>query len=567
MPMPSKRAIVLFSLLLLTAAVSAWALTPGQESRLETRPLDPAVDPEIDFFFSHWKESMPRSLHGSLVVRDIFTPCTGDVMKPVRRGAVLTALDTFAHAVLAPGASTIPATLEGRQEIYYVESGTGMIESSGTRAVLKTGTGVLIPAGVEFTMTAGTEEPLAIYLMGEPAPDGFTPRDDILVRDENVIPIRTSSVHWTHISKRLFSAGDGLAALTGMGPVWFDSMTMGQPHSHSEGVEEIWFSLEGDTRIHLGKEMRDFTPGTAYKIPPNSATPHSTINVTDGAVKTFWMMRNTGHTPEPYSQLDINPFDPEKEPDIDMFIGDYRNHMPRHVRGSLIERDVLTKTTGASPAPHRTGAVLTRFNRFVHAMLPAGAKTEPYASGGEQELYYILSGTGALAGGGETFDLYPGITFLVPEGLECVLASDGEEPLTMYIVAERVHDGFTPRRNIVLHDENAIPFHTSSAHWAYSNKHLIEAKEGLADTQLFLTVYVSPGTFGHPHSHGEPVEEVWCPIDGDVHILLGKKVRKLSPGMAYRIPTDGRTPHSNFNIGDTPVRMFYFARFSNPEDR
>ncbi|MCD6308038.1 MAG: cupin domain-containing protein, partial [Candidatus Latescibacteria bacterium] len=255
--MPKSMVCVLVAVFAaLLASLSTAALEPEQESRLETRPLDPAVDPEIDFYFSHWKESMPRSSLGSLVERDIFTPCTGDIMHPVRRGAVLTSLSRFSHATLAKKASTIPTTLAGEQEIFYVESGRGRIETPTSSAGLHPGVGVLVPPGVEFSMTNTGDEALAMYLMVEPVPEDFKPNGDILVRDENEIPFRTSSVHWTHIPKRLFSREDGLAVLTGMGPVWFDSMTMGQPHSHSEGVEEIWFALEGDTRVMLGKEMR-----------------------------------------------------------------------------------------------------------------------------------------------------------------------------------------------------------------------------------------------------------------------------------------------------------------------
>ena len=68
-------------------------------------------------------------------------------------------------------------------------------------------------------------------------------------------------------------------------------MTMGQPHSHEEGVEEIWFALHGDITILLGKQIRKLQPGTAYKIPPNGNTPHSTINVSENPIKVFWFMR------------------------------------------------------------------------------------------------------------------------------------------------------------------------------------------------------------------------------------------------------------------------------------
>ena len=66
-------------------------------------------------------------------------------------------------------------------------------------------------------------------------------------------------------------------------------MTMGQPHSHNERTEEIWFSLKGDVKVMLGKELREFQEGTAYKIPPNNQTPHSNINVSDEPVKYLYI--------------------------------------------------------------------------------------------------------------------------------------------------------------------------------------------------------------------------------------------------------------------------------------
>jgi uncharacterized cupin superfamily protein len=68
-------------------------------------------------------------------------------------------------------------------------------------------------------------------------------------------------------------------------------MTMGQPHSHYPGEEEIWFLVKGDVTLLLGKQLRKLTPGMAYKIPPNGAVPHSNINTGAQTAKMFWFMR------------------------------------------------------------------------------------------------------------------------------------------------------------------------------------------------------------------------------------------------------------------------------------
>jgi mannose-6-phosphate isomerase-like protein (cupin superfamily) len=260
-------------------------------SQLDPNPYDPKKEPDPDMFIASWKESMPRHTHGSLIERDIFTPCEGDPLRPVRRGAVLEFLKRFVHGTLNAHTTTAPTKLEGEQEIFYISSGKGTMKAGGKTADLYDGIGVLMPPGLEFTMTNTGDEPLTMYIMVEPVTAGAQTRKDMLVRDENVITPTSSNVHWTHIYKTLFSQRDGLTILSGMGPVWFDPMTMGQPHSHGEGVEEIWFVLKGDVNLLLGKNLRKITPGMAYKIPPDGLTPHSNINVTDEPLKLFWLMR------------------------------------------------------------------------------------------------------------------------------------------------------------------------------------------------------------------------------------------------------------------------------------
>lgn len=285
--MTKKAAILLLGVLFLVSSLSS----AQDYSQLDGKPYDPKTEPNIDMFIRSWKESMPRHIYGSLIEREILTENDGDPMRPKARGAVLTSVKRFSHGTLNAHTSTTPATIEGEQTVFYINKGKGTIIANGKTAELYEGIGVLMPPGVEFTMKNTGDDPLTMYIIVEPVPDGFKTKKEMVVRDENVIAPASSNVHWTHIYKLLFGKEHGLATLAGMGPVWFDPMTMGQPHSHGEGVEEIWFALKGDIVILLGKQIRNLPPGTAYKIPPNGLTPHATINTTDEPLKLFWLMR------------------------------------------------------------------------------------------------------------------------------------------------------------------------------------------------------------------------------------------------------------------------------------
>jgi len=534
---------------------------------LDGNPYDPEKEPNPDLFISNWKESLPRHSHGALVERDIFTPCRGDPLHPVRRGAVLTAIKRFSHASLETHASTSPTTLYGEQEIFYIDSGKGTVKAGRKTAELHEGVGILMPPDIEFTMTNTGDEPLTMYIIVEPVPEGFEPNKEMLVQDENILPYRGSSGHWTHIDKPFFRQEDGLAVLVGMNPVMYDPMTMGQPHSHGEGVEEIWFALEGDITLLLGKQLRKLPVGSAYKIPPNGKTPHSNINVTDKPIKLFWFMRNVPTESIPYSQLDPKPYDPETEPNIDMFIRSWKESMPKHTHGSLIERDILTTGSGNTINPPSRGAVLKYVNRFTCATLMAHNSTIPVTLKGEQEIFYILSGKGIITAGDKAADLYSGIAVLIPANLEFTITNTGDEPLIMYLINEPVPEGFRPNDSILVVDENTIPFYTSDGHWVGVAKNLFQTANGLGTLESVQICSFSPMTFFHPHSHVEGTEEVWAGVYDDTYFLLGKQIRLQPPGTAYMIPTDGKTPHANFNVSDNLVKMFYFARYGDHEVR
>ena len=285
--MKKVSVLCLVMLILMSPFVTAQEPNYGQ---LDPKPYDPKTEPNIDLFIKSWKESMPVKSHGSIVEREILSQNDGDPVFPKQRGAILTNLKRFNHGTLQSHTSTTPTTLKDEQEIFYIESGKGVIKAGNKTADLYLGICVLVPPDIEFTITNTGDEVLNMYIMTENIPDGFTPKKEIVVKDENVIPFSSSNVHWCHCYKNVISRRDGLATLRGMGPVWFNPMTMGQPHSHGEGVEEIWFALEGDITILIGKQIRKLPVGSAYKIPPNGKTPHSTINNGDEPIKLFWFM-------------------------------------------------------------------------------------------------------------------------------------------------------------------------------------------------------------------------------------------------------------------------------------
>lgn len=267
------------------------------------------------------------------------------------------------------------------------------------------------------------------------------------------------------------------------------------------------------------------------------------------------------------NQLDGAPFDPAKEPNPDMYMANWRDSMPVNTHGSLIERAVLKRCDDDPMKPPRKGAVLKYVNRFSYATLDGGSSTTTVTLKNEQELFFFVAGTGKMTAGSKTVDLREGMFVMVPPGLPFTMTNTGREPLAMYLVVEPTPTGFRPNTELFVRDETTTPWTTSNAHWVNAYKDLIVPNDGLADLQMVLTVELYPMTFAQPHSHVPGCEEVWVLLSGDGYVLLGKNVRRLTPGTAYLIPPNDKVPHANFNVSEKPIKFFYFARFQDHSPR
>lgn len=251
----------------------------------------------IDRFIGYWQHSAPRYEHGSLLLRDILTK--GNNEDPPQPGAVLQAANFLAYGRLQRHDSTTPEKLEGQQEIYYIQNGEGEISAGGKTADLHKDIAIFMPEGLEFSITNTGDDDLTMYVINEPTYNGFVPRTDMLVKDESKVsprvPMESSpftlpgaSGHWAHVVYDLFSRTDGLATIGDVITVDINPMTMGEPHPHRIGQEEIWCAIDGTSLAFLGTQLRVQPPGMAYMIRPDEAMTHSNINVGDTPVKFLW---------------------------------------------------------------------------------------------------------------------------------------------------------------------------------------------------------------------------------------------------------------------------------------
>jgi len=90
---------------------------------------------------------------------------------------------SLAHAILAPGRSSLPHSLHG-SEVYYILSGRGLMVIDDERCTVESGSAVYIPPGAVQHMENTGIEPLAFLCIVDPA---WQPAD------ETVLGVKTDS--------------------------------------------------------------------------------------------------------------------------------------------------------------------------------------------------------------------------------------------------------------------------------------------------------------------------------------------------------------------------------------
>lgn len=268
-------------------------------------PHRDSQDRRVDMFFGDWRESTPRAQFGSLILRDILT--RGDHLSPPAKGAVLQSANFIAYGRLAAGASTLPSTLADAQEVFYVMGGQGEISTAGKTVSLHQDIAILMPQGIDFTIRCTGDEDLTMYVIDEPVPADFHPIPQMLMTDERKVQVRTplvpspytnpgASGHWAHVVRDLFNTSDGLATIGDVITVEINPLSLGEPHPHLPGKEEIWLAIEGTSLAFYGPQLRVQHPGTAYMLRPDAMVQHSNINNGDKPVKFLWFNTNTGYS-------------------------------------------------------------------------------------------------------------------------------------------------------------------------------------------------------------------------------------------------------------------------------
>ena len=511
---------------------------------LDPSPIDPAKDPDIDMFLGDYRTAKPRTIHGSMVVRDILTKLEGpDRLHPTRRGAVLEVENWVSHVSVAPRATAKGRVPTDTRELYYVTDGVGKITVRGQSFDLKEGSSFILTPEFEFSLVNSGKVPLTFIARSEPLPNNYKPAETFTAPNR-LNADRRLGIHWAHI---------GNAGIQTIAPY-----TIPQPHSHYN--EEIWIQVKGESVLSIGKHLRRQRPGMAIKVPPTGLTAHSSINLSNEPVQLMVAIQWGRGSEYDFAQLDNDPFDPAIDPDVDMFVGAWKDGFPRIMHGNLYFRDMLTTLQGDQVRPTRKGAVLTAANAVSYAQLEPNSTAHRIEGQLKdvQQIFVVDSGVGTISSGGKTTQLSKGMAFIITPGLDFQLTATGSNYMGFYVIGERIPAGVTPRSTLVVADHRDAPLTTRS--WVNKERPLLTQADGLLQYKSVTAAQTAPMAMSHPYSIPQGGEEIWIATNNDIDMLLGKQMRKLPAGTAFKVPATGKTANAKLNFTNKPADFIYLTK-------
>lgn len=296
-------------LLLVAEALLSSCLTADAQQYVEP-PSNRKTGVSIDRYIGNWRNSEPAISHGNLVERAILSP--GNPYQPGPPGAALEFHRDFSLATLAAEGRTQSARHQ-EEEVLYIETGKGRIESGENFWPLEPGYGVLIPPQIEHVLVNQSKEPMTLLLLTDLLEPESTPGKTILVRDSAGLPYAEKSAHWNYFAKLLFGPQDGINQVSKVLIVDMFPMTIGAPHPHVPHWEEVWCKLPPDSSyLFLGSEVRVQHPNEAFVVPPDGKTVHSVVNLSDHPMSWFYFSHYTVKVEYPDWVYNVPSVPPQK---------------------------------------------------------------------------------------------------------------------------------------------------------------------------------------------------------------------------------------------------------------
>lgn len=185
----------------------------------------------------------------------------------------------------APGRSR-PRRLTGRQEVLYVESGTGTLRVGGKQHALEPEMGVYLVAGESYEVENPGPAELVIVVVEAPQEDQRTVDPKLrTVRYADREPLKAGvDREFRYLINQDFGCPD-VTQFVGLIPP-------GRAPMHSHFYDEIVYVIDGEGTLHLDGRETPIGPGSAMHLRP--LVEHCLENTGKGSMKVLGVFHPSG---------------------------------------------------------------------------------------------------------------------------------------------------------------------------------------------------------------------------------------------------------------------------------
>jgi mannose-6-phosphate isomerase-like protein (cupin superfamily) len=186
--------------------------------------------------------------------------------------------------------------------------------------------------------------------------------------------------------------------------------------------------------------------------------------------------------------------------------------------------------------------------RFGEVMLDPGGSCKEISYPREEQIYYVLAGSGILSYGVRNASVKKDDFMYLPPGIQHGLTNHSGGPLRFVVMGFKIPPGtaITVPHKLQLANANDVKLHTDAGHPASTRYRLLLGNRkgtndrldcGIVVTSLFLMEF-APGGTNFPHHH-EMAEEIYLILDGHGDIAAGggqdgiEGLHPSGPGDAY----------------------------------
>jgi mannose-6-phosphate isomerase-like protein (cupin superfamily) len=168
--------------------------------------------------------------------------------------------------------------------------------------------------------------------------------------------------------------------------------------------------------------------------------------------------------------------------------------------------------------------------RYGLLTLEAGGASATVSYATEEQIYFVLSGQGTLAYGGQRTPVRPRDFAYLPVGVKHGLANASGEPLRVLVMGFRIPKGVTvqPTPRLMLANADDVPEVTVSGHPPDCKFKLLmgtteSRRDKLAAASQMISLFImdfAPGGTNIPHHH-ETAEEIYYILRGNGDMVAG----------------------------------------------